>query len=250
VNAEENEFAGPANSFSSAFTVAATILLFGIAAYIILLQDRATPGPSFAQLDRLSHSCFRVPGRCSPVSHSRQPANRCRPRLPLRARPEPHLSRNGAALCRGHYAGAACETPGQGQGRSRRTDCRALGDSRSPAPALLFGGGDQRGDRWVVAAAESSPLSETRRHARFAVCRAGSARAAAVASRTLPVSRVEERPRQHRLSRRDRPSLLQRSVSVGRPAFRNPLHSCDCRDLPPRCTCRFSSAQQCRLPPY
>src|SRR5207253_7371581 len=23
-----------------------------------------------------------------------------------------------------------------------------------------------------------------------------------------------------------------------------------CRDLPPRCTCRFSSAQQCRLPPY
>src|SRR5438046_1196029 len=49
---------------------------------------------------------------------------------------------------------------------------------------------------WLIEAAPHALLAalehaETRRHARFAVCRAGSAGAAAVASRTLPVSRVE-----------------------------------------------------------
>jgi MFS transporter, ACS family, D-galactonate transporter len=40
--------AGPANSFSSAFTVAATILLFGIAAYILLLgKIEQLPDPPY-----------------------------------------------------------------------------------------------------------------------------------------------------------------------------------------------------------
>ena len=53
----------------------------------------------------------------------------------------------------------------------------------------------------------------------------------------LPVERyvtggVEKRSRQHRLSRRDRSPLLQRSVSVSGPAVKGARTPQHCRDLP------------------
>ena len=71
-----------------------------------------------------------------------------------------------------------------------------------------------------------------------------------LAGRTLCHGPLEDSSRQHRLPRRGRSSLLQRSLPTGGPKAGSPLHRHDGGNLSRRETCGLSCAEFRRLPPH
>ena len=79
-----------------------------------------------ARLDRLPYPSLRLLW-LRPQDRGARLSEECRqPRLPLRARDKPDLRRHGPPLRHLRYTGPARSSPGQGQGRKRRTDRQAL----------------------------------------------------------------------------------------------------------------------------
>ena len=77
----------------------------------------------------------------------RQPEVRGDQGLLLRPRAQPHLRRAGQPLRDRRVADAGGAAPGQGGGRSRRADRRALGAGAAAQPDVLLAGRAQRGHR-------------------------------------------------------------------------------------------------------
>ena len=136
--------------------------------------------------------------------------------VPLRAGRAAHLRRVGAALSHRRHSGAAGETAGQGEGRSRRAGRRALDPGAAAPRDLLLPRRAQRAHPRAADGAQRPPDEELWRALAARALRAvRSPRAAAAAGRALRPRRLAPGPRQHRLPRRGRSPLLLGPASAG-----------------------------------
>src|SRR5450631_389101 len=134
--------------------------------------------------------------------------------MPLRARSEPDLPGDGNALWHRCVAGAAPQTPGQSESRSRSADCPALDRGRAAPSQVLLAPRTEPGDPRVAGKAEPATLPETRRLAPEFVRGSRSTRAAPAACRALRSLGVVASHGQHRLSHPVRAQLLQGYVML------------------------------------